>query len=65
MVMADYRQASRPRAAMRGEQRGGIDFEFSFRGGSHIGAGLRRRDSSFRSEQQAANLAIRHSVRIA
>lgn len=65
MIMADYRNASCPRPTVRGEQSSGIDFERSLRVQSHIGAGLRRLDSSLRSEQQPADLAIRRSVRVA
>ena len=65
MIMTEYWQASGAHPTMRGEQRSRIDFERSLRVQSHIDAGLRRRDSSLRSEQQPANLAFRRSVRVA
>ena len=65
MIMPDHRHTSGPRPTVRGEQRGGINFEFPLRVQSHVGARLRRLDSSVRSEQQPANLAFRRSVRVA
>lgn len=57
MIMTDNRRASTTRGAVRGDERGGIDFKRARRIRRHIGARARFRHMIFDAEQQPAHLA--------